>query len=246
MNNWKKIWNEKGKNNAAISFDLLSTEEGFSECKRLMGITILEGTGASYDGLLAQFKENLKEMTFSLDDNYEPESFFDVGCGSGSYLFLLSRLLHQKNLRLGGLDFSESLINIAKQAVGNYNELYCSEAAELDTEIKYDVVFSRSIFQYFSDEEYARKTTEKMLEKAIHSIAILDVHDLKKRDKFIEYRRGIIKDYDKKYADIPHLFLSKEMFIDIAEKNNCSIKFAHSPLPNYWNSDFTYDIYMFK
>lgn len=85
-----------------------------------------------------------------------------------------------------------------------------------------------------------------MLEKANHSVAILDVHDLQFKEKFLEYRRSKIDNYDDRYSNTQHLFLPKNLFIEIAEKNNCSIKFSHSKLPGYWNDEFTYDVYMFK
>ncbi|MCR4648835.1 MAG: hypothetical protein K5776_07130, partial [Lachnospiraceae bacterium] len=71
-------------------------------------------------------------------------------------------------------------------------------------------------------------------------------HDLAKKEDFIAYRRSTIEDYDKKYAGINHMFYSKAFFAEIAEKNNCSVKFSKTPIKNYWNSPYTYDVYFFK
>ena len=191
-----------------------------------------------------QFVENIKEMTFSIDDNFIPKSFFDVGCGTGSYLFLLKRMFD--DVVVGGTDYSRTYIDIAKQVISGYRELYTAEAIDIDESKKYDIVYSRSIFQYFDDEDYARSVTEKMLKKCKHSIAVLDVHDLRLKEQFLDRRRSTIEDYDKKYENTQHLFIPKSMFIDIAEENDCSIKFAHSKIPGYWNWDFTYDVYLFK
>ncbi len=99
------------------------------------------------------------------------------------------------------------------------------------------------MFQYFDDENYAAEVAKKMICKAKHSIAILDVHDLRLREEFLNYRRSVIVDYDVKYAMTKHLFLPKSFFISIAEENNCDVKFSDSSLPGYWNDKFTYDVY---
>ena len=246
MSDWKKVWNRNGENEdiKSLDFDQLNMKEGFIKLKEMMGITLVDGKSVSVDDFYNQFMENLREMSFSISESYMPKSFFDVGCGTGSYLFLLKRMFSE--LRLGGMDYSEGFIKSAIQAVGKQSELYTGEALDLDIQSKYDVVFSRSIFQYFDDDLYAKNVTEKMLEKANHAVAILDVHDLKLREDFLQYRRSKIEDYDRKYANTKHLFLPKELFLSIAEEHGCSIKFSHSSLPGYWNSKFTYDVYLFK
>lgn len=245
MNSWKEIWNNKGKSAGKVDLEAVSMEEGFAKLKQLMGITVIDGDGPSLKGFLDQFRENLREMCFSSKGEYMPTSFFDVGCGTGAYLFFIRRMFGE-SVFLGGTDYSEAYIDIARQVLNSCKELYSGDAEKLDTEIKYDVVYSRSIFQYFSDPNYARTVVEKMLEKSNHSVAILDVHDLKQQESFLAYRRSVIEDYDNKYANTKHLFLPKEMFMEIAEEHSCSIKFAHSELPGYWNSKFTYDVYLFK
>lgn len=71
-----------------MDFDSISVEEGFFKLKQWMGVTKIEGDGPSMDDYISQFEMNLKEMSFSLEQDYVPQSFFDVGCGTGSYLFL--------------------------------------------------------------------------------------------------------------------------------------------------------------
>lgn len=245
VDEWKKIWNEKG----ALTKDdfvtnLKDTRDGFFYLKKQMGITTI-GTEEepSADGFISQFDDNYKKMVSLNSKEFIPKSFFDVGCGSGSYLFLLQRRYNASVV--GGMDYSESLVNIARQAVLNPCELYADEAVNLRTDLKYDVVYSRSIFQYFPSEEYAYKVVKLMLKKANYSIAILDVYDIDKRDEFIQYRKSNTNDYDMKYSKTKHLFLSKKRFEEIADDDNCKVFFSNSELPGYWNSAFTYDVYIY-
>ena len=192
----------------------------------------------------------LREKTPSLrlysvtDPEFRPMSFFDVGCSTGPYLYYLATL--NPEFRLGGMDYSEAYVEVARRYVQNAVELYSAEARDLKTDIKYDCVFSRSIFQYFDDLAYGEEVVTRMIEKADHSVGIFDVHDLAKKEDFLNYRRSVIENYDEKYKDTQHLFYPKSMFIDIAERYDCDVKFAHCALPGYWNAAYTYDVYFYK
>ena len=244
MNCWEKIWNEKGAIDDNENFEGMSAEAVFCRLKELMGITVFDGNGVTVNDFVVQFERNIREMIFSPVGNFEPQSFFDLGCGTGSYLFLLQKKF--PCAKLGGADFSKGFIGTASRVIANPLELCDCEASGIDTSLKYDVVYSRSIFQYFPDKAYAEKVVRLMLAKSNYSTAILDVHDIEKEQEFLDYRRSKVEDYDKKYSDTRHLFLPKEMFLKIAAENNCSVKFAHSHLPGYWNDRFTYDVYMFR
>lgn len=235
MNNWKNIWSNKGNFELVENIDTetMANDEVFYKLKVLMGVTVVDGNGVSCKDFVSQFRRNCSEMSFSTDEVYIPDSFFDVGCGTGAYLYLLENGFNGKSVKIGGCDYSKSYIDIAGKVLKNPKELYVGEAAEIDVDIKYDIVYSRNIFQYFADEDYARIVVERMLEKSKRAIAILDVHDLRMREKFLEYRRSKIEDYDKKYANTPHLFLPKSFFIKIAEDYNCDLKFVHSTLNGY-------------
>lgn len=253
MNEWKSVWNHREGTLEEIKEN--DFYENFLQLKRLMGITNLNKSKqkgeyrAGYD----QFLRMVRELSFSSVNEKMPESFFDVGCGTGSYLYLLQSREFVEDVgcckimpKIGGVDYSSHFIDIAQKVLQNPEELYCAEASELNIDIKYDVVYSRSIFQYFYDVEYAREVLCKMLCKANRSVGVFDVHDLKKRADFLEYRRSVIENYDEKYANTPHLFLGKEMFIEIAEEYACDLKFSVSGSKTYWNTPFTYDVYLFK
>lgn len=243
MNSWKSIWNDRSADD--FSPDGKTPEEVFMRLKHAMGISRIGKTGEiTYKDFFDQFMKNYNGLIASPNGNFRPKSFFDVGCGTGGYLYLLSRI--DGEYVLGGVDYSEPFVRIAARVLPGLREMSCGEANQIDASAQYDCVYSRSIFQYFPDRTYARTVVDKMLRKARHSVGIFDVHDLSKRDDFIAYRRQSIPDYEKKYDDNSHLFYAKEFFEDIAGESGCEIKFSAAALPNYWNAAFTYDVYFYK
>ena len=243
---WERIWNKSKASEYISKNEHLTDEEIFTELKlytnpNYEGETKPKGV---YEQFVNQFKVNLREMSFSATCEFKPESFFDVGCATAPYLFYLQSC--NPSYKLGGVDYSQPFIEVAKRFINNPIELYCAEAIELNTDVKYDCVYSRSIFQYFADCNYGKRVTEKMIEKSNYSVGIFDVHDLAKKEGFLSYRRSKIENYDENNKDTPHLFYPKSMFIEIAEKLNCDVKFAHCYLQGYWNAPFTYDVYFYK
>lgn len=246
MKNWKRIWGNRYADKEKL--DSGNVKEVFMELKRLTGNDTLGGQGVSYEAYTKQFAMARREMSFSPIKDFVPESYFEVGCGSGALLFLLQqdRTSIGRNFISGGVDYSQSFIEAARQVLYETRELYCAEAIELDTSIKYDCVFSYSAFEYFYDYEYAKDVMEKMLIKANHSVAVLDVHNKKLSDAYDDYRRSIMPDYDERYADLKKLFYDKFFFIDFAEKHDLDVKFTSCKLDGYWNAPFTFDVYFYK
>ena len=157
-----------------------STKDIFLSLKYAMGVgKIGSGGTITFEDFYNQFLINLKELSFSLDSDFTPNSFFDLGCGTGCYLYLLETI--NKSYILGGSDYSEPFINLAKKTLPSIEDLTYSDAADLDTEKKYDCVFSRSIFQYFPNESYAEEVVNRMIQKSNHSVGLFDNHDLAKK-----------------------------------------------------------------
>lgn len=241
MANWREVWNREKQiiNNGG---KLNTIEAVYKEMRRVNGYDAVDGE-YSWEDFLAQWKEWNHNLNFSKRDYGGIESVFEVGCGSGPNLLLYQSLCN--HMKVGGIDYSEPLTNIANQYIDS-EELYCGEAIEMDTKIKYDAVISYSVFHYFSDYGYAERVLEKMYQKALHVIAILDIHDLKKKESFLNNRRALTPDYDIKYRGLDKLFFDKQFFIDFAEKYHCDIKIDHSNVKSYWNNNFVYHCYLYK
>ncbi|MBR1390964.1 MAG: class I SAM-dependent methyltransferase [Lachnospiraceae bacterium] len=233
---WKEVWEKRTGNLDQISRE--NTQEFFEELKRIDGFDI---TGKVESEAWAN---QHKEILHRLSKKHEIRSVFDVGCGCGANLYLF----FQEGLQIGGLDYSKTLIDIAKEVFGHVDvlELILGEAREISTEIKYDSTIANSVFSYFSGEEYAKDVLERMVDKARYSVGLLDLHDIRKKDRFLEYRRRTIENYDERYKNLPKFFYRKEFFIDFAKEKNLEIDFFDTNVNGYWNNEFVFDVYLYK
>ena len=159
MNSWHKIWDNQNRVNNFL-LETLIKADGFE-------------TGAG-NFTLEDWKLYTKSLLDYLDIS-KNDSIFDVGCGSGAFIF--NHFIN--NHKVGGLDYTEALIGLAK-IIYKGSDFSVDEACRLDTQNKYDFVVSHSVFQYFNDVLYAKKVLIKMLEKANKKVGIFDVNDKSK------------------------------------------------------------------
>jgi len=233
MNNWKKIWDKKTVEDSIIlNGDRKSV---LLELKRCNGFDVVDGM--SYDAFYRQYEE--------IRDNLQRygiiKSVYEVGCGSGANLYLFEG----EGYDSGGLDYSHSLAEIAGNILST-KDILCAEAIDMTTDKMYDAVFSNSVFSYFENEEYAEKVLEKMYKKARNVIGLIDIHDIEKKEDFVIYRRKVVEDYDKRYADLPKLFYNRQFFEEFARRHKMSINFLESNVEGYWNNQFVFSCYMYK
>lgn len=239
-NNWKEIWSKRtGDKDLDIEALKLNPREMFIYMKKLNGFDIIED-GISYEA----FTEQHDRLTERLCLKKPCESVFEVGCGSGGNLYLFSLL----GFKVGGIDYSQGLLDFAGRAIDENRiaELVCDEALNVSTEIKYDGVFSNSVFSYFDDYEYAEGVLTKMCEKCRNSIVLVDVHDLDKKEVFIDHRRKTIENYDEKYKGLSKLFYPKSFFEDFGQKNKMEVVFYKSEVEGYWNNPYVYNVCFYK
>lgn len=233
-NRWKDIWNKR--EDLLDSIDRNDSKSIFCELKRINGFDITDG-GIPYESLKMQYEEMKEDLCIQGGD-----SAFEVGCGAGANLYLFQ----QDGIKIGGMDYSEKLIQILHKVFGNTDlqECLCGEAIECPTDVKYDAVFSNSVFSYFQDYAYAESVLEKMLDKSRRSIGLLDVHEDTKKEAFRAYRIKTVKDYEERYKDLPKLFYPRSFFEDFARQHNLEIFFRKSNIKGYWNNDFVFHCYM--
>ena len=237
MSNWHNIWN--GRKPQLEKLDSENIEDIFMELKRLTGNDTMKAGGVTYQSFMKQYGR-LKEMLMLHQESVE--SFFEVGCGSGPYLLKLEN----EGYEIGGMDYAENLVRVADMVLKAPKELYCDEAVNLRTDIVYDAVFSTSAFEYFESDEYAEKVLNRMLKKTNGALGILDVHDIDKREAYIEYRRSTIENYDELYQGLSKKFFPKDFFRNYAKRHGLNIEIEDSCLDGYWNKEFVFDVYMYK
>jgi trans-aconitate methyltransferase len=236
MNRWKEVWNKR-TDEVTKSDDVFSM---YCELKKADGFDVQTNDGY-YRDLYAQSTDALDMINKYAGGG--TDSVFEVGCGSGVNLYLWQKLYDVK--RLGGVDYSESLVKIARQVVAEA-DVSCVEAGNIDTEVKYDIVMSDSVFQYFPDVSYGMEVLEKMLDRANRVVAVLEVHDLAKKEELMAHRKSMVSDYDERYRGLDKTFYSKDEMIDLAQRNNCEYHIVQPHNKSYWNNEYVFDFYMVK
>lgn len=237
---WHEIWEKRNVDQTLISGG--GIQEVLLELKRLDGYDSM-GYTLGYEQFYSRHIQIKNELEFSAKSGKQTlGSIFEVGCGSGANLFLFQN----EGIDVGGIDYSETLIKVAKTVLNNPVELVCDEAVNIPEGNIYDATLSNGVFCYFESYEYAKKVLEIMYSKTRHMMGITETPDLKSKSAFMEYRKSEVEDYEEKYKDLPKFFYDKSFFIEFAEEHNMDIKFTKTNIDGYWNNEFYFDCYMTK
>ena len=233
-NRWKEIWSRHDA-------DITGTENLKTlvmELKRANGFDVVGEDGVSFESWMRHIQTTMAML------GTEVNSLYEVGCGSGANLVMYRSLGIQK---IGGADYSEKLSAAAAKAIG-CEDIACCEAVNFPIRPVYDAVISDSVTQYLPSLDYADEMFSRMVDKAGKVIAILDIHDAEKREEWLLHRRAVIEDYDAKYSglDDTKLFINKDYFRTFAEKHGLRLVFTDTEIENYWNGQYTYNVFMFK
>lgn len=165
----------------------------------------------------------------------ERDSVYEVGCGSGAFLYSL----YKEGYQVGGIDLSKNLIDLAVINLhgGNFT---CGDAQEINAIEKWDHVVSFGLFFYFPSAEYAETLILKMLEKANKSVSIYELPDLDRKEECEAMRRVTTPNYDRDYAGLEHLYFSKQWFCNFARKHGLHLTLFDQVIPNYENGKYRF------
>ena len=231
MDKWQSIWSKKGlAPNSTQTLNDLIVANGFDT-----------GVG-NYD------EDKWREMVFDFlkRTNFtEKGSILELGCGSGAFLYSLNELVKANYY---GLDYSPSLINIAKIALPKAHLVAKEAKSSVFDEVYFDVIFSHSVFQYFPSTEYADDVIINWCKKIKQrgKLVLLDINDKEKEEDYhnermLAYRNPV--EYYETYEGLNHLFFDKANLIDILK--NCGMNeieiFPHA-VADYGNSQFRFNI----
>lgn len=165
----------------------------------------------------------------------ESDTVYEVGCGSGGFLYPL----YKDGYQVGGIDRSQNLIDIA--LINLHGEDFkCGDAQEITTTEKWDHVISFGLFLYLPSIKYAEELLLKMLEKANKSVSIYELPDLNKQDDCEAMRRSTTPNYDADYAGLEHLYFSKQWFCDFAKRNSLHLTLFDQVIPDYENGKYRF------
>ena len=240
-NNWHKVWDLKNisdietNGNKEEILDSLLLASGYNK-----------GTNSS-----VTHKEYLQFMSdFVYPKVSDCESFFEVGCGCGAFLYALNMTFESnaKNIeRGGGSDFSSNFVSIAKKLLPKFVVLH-EEANALSVDEKYDCVLSFGVFLYFLNLEYAKEVLSKMVQKANKKVLIMEIPNKDKQSDAMEFKRKICgENYQTKYGKgYEHLYYSKDFFIDFAKETNLKCEIKEQDIKNYSNSKYRFNVTLEK
>lgn len=228
--NWKEVWSKKTlPNNNEPLLKKLLTANGFD-------------TGAG-DYSLENWIELTRFIAAKAKINHK-SSICEVGCGSGAFLLGIQ---NQTNCRIFGVDYSESLISIARDHIKG--EFICCDAAsgwKLSSSVS--VVISHSVFNYFPSIEYSNRVILNISRNLIKggNIVLMDLNNEDKKDSYHEFRYRKSKDpekYKEKYEFHPHLFFNKDEFeANLIEAGFGLIEFFENPIKDYQNGQFRFNL----
>jgi len=137
---WQRLWNDRGRKYKGQSS------------------RILDGWDSGIGRLT---KEDLVKISLIIKNKLElkkEDKLLEVGCGAGMTLSKLAE--HCDNI--SGIDYAESLIGAIQEQIPN-GRFMVNEAKDICFGIKFDKIYSFSVFQYFQNYEYAIKVLESML-----------------------------------------------------------------------------------
>lgn len=235
LENWRSIWERKGGEAQSLTLQELIYLDGFDK-----------GAGRMTEEVWLKVVETVvKELELSNKDY-----LLEVGCGSGAMLVPLSKM----NIKLAGIDYSKSLIQVAQKAVSGI-ELRVCEANDIPFEEKtFSKILSFSVFQYFPDFDYATKVLLEMKRvlKTRGKILIMDIPDLSTKTECENQRaQALLKQEGSAYRpeenrDYSHLYYPKSFFTDFAETQNLSIKVFDQEVPGYGNSPYRFNVLLWR
>ena len=241
-NNWKQLWNCR---NIDVDLNTFTNDEDLiMYLKSLDGFDVVKDS-FSYASFYKQYIAtktailSALEISSAHDNNYV--SIYEVGCGSGPNLYMFER----DGFATGGIDYSEPLLSVAKKVLKT-TDLTCEEAISLNVVPKYDVVISNGVFSYFPDLTYTESVLNRMFEKSMQLLVLIDICDSDKQAAFEIYRKQTIENYEERYKNLPKMFFSKNFFIEYAKKHQMTLEFFSCDLPDYWNNNYNFNCIMKK
>ncbi len=169
----------------------------------------------------------------------------EIGCGCGAFLYELNKVT---NCKIYGYDYSNSLIKIAKNHVGENFKV--SEAIKNPfSDTNFDFVISHSVFQYFNSYKYALETIE-IMKNAMDfggKIILMDINSKEFEKNYKNERASLegikLSEYKKKHENLPNLFINRENLIhDLIGMGFGNISFFNHAVPTYLNAKFRFNL----
>ena len=235
MNNWNDIWNSKSiPQSEYTNLQSLIAANGFDT-----------GVGSynekNWQKLVTDF---YKRTNIKKDQN-----ILELGCGSGAFLFSLNRLI---NAEYFGIDYSPNLIKIAKSVLPNGSFKVAEANSTNFVHIKFDVIFSHSVFQYFPSISYANEVLKIWTKKIKDGgrLVLLDLNDKSKEENYHKNRMEAYrnpKEYYDTYKGLNHLFFKiEDLKKTLTYLGMQDIEIFPHAISDYGNASFRFNLICYK
>jgi SAM-dependent methyltransferase len=167
-------------------------------------------------------------------------SVFEVGCGAGAFLYVLSR----SGYAVSGIDRSPALVGSARQCMPEAH-FEVADAAELPLTPPVEAVVSCETFMYFASADYARTVLSRMAAKATGAVAVLGVPDAAKKEEALDHRMRLAggrRAYEARYRGLEHLYLERDWLAAcFADCGLVDVEVDDQLLPGYDNAAFRFN-----
>lgn len=232
VNNWHRVWSHRKP---------LAELEG----NALQQLIALDGFDSPL-GAMSEQDWNIYVGVFARRCGLvADDSIFEVGCGSGAFLFPF----YQQGHAVSGIDYSEELVRIAQSFMPDrQTAIRAMEASEFPVRPSEDIVVANHVFHYFASLAYAKTVLSNMLCKARKSVCVSGVPDAALRAESERERRGILspKEYEAKYVGLEILYFDRQFFRDLASRYHFTVSFFSHDMPGFAQNRFRYDCLMKK
>jgi SAM-dependent methyltransferase len=233
--NWRAVWIRKGTES---TLETLTLGDFF----KLNGWDT--GAGQLDEGkwrhLIEYFRTKLRIR--------EGDSLLEVGCGAG--LFLLP--FAQAGVRVSGIDYSTTLIEIAKAVLPRHARVLHSEADHIPfADESFEQAASNGVFLYFPHWHYAERALDEILRvmKPGGRCLITDIADLAKKKEAERARRENLgqRKYREMYKGLSHLYYDRSRFECYARDRRLAFEIIDQKKANsYGNSAWRFMFYFEK
>jgi ubiquinone/menaquinone biosynthesis C-methylase UbiE len=228
---WERIWSKKTVGN----FDKIT----------LRDLILANG----YDNGVGSYSEDTWRLMISdlsaRTQLLPGKKVLEIGCGSGAVLYALNEIVKIESY---GIDYSESLIEVAKVAIPEGNFVAQEADKPCFSETSFDMIFSNGVFFYFPDQEYVKRVIINWTNQISTGgqFVLLDLPDKEYEKVYHQERKKAYKDpakYEADYKDLRHLFFDKNSVAEFLETIGMrDVRVFPHAVPSYGNARFRFNI----